>query len=79
VRCAACHGDGSRHVETEGDPQAIRSFKGKPAAEVCVPCHQSPHVAEWKASRHAQVGVDCIDCHAVHTARDPGRSCKNCH
>lgn len=77
-RCEPCHGDGSKHAET-GDPKAIRSFKSQPAAEVCVACHQSPHVAEWKASRHAQVGVDCIDCHAVHTRKDPQQACKGCH
>jgi hypothetical protein len=76
--CEPCHGDGSKHAKT-GDPKAIRSFKSQPAAEICVTCHQSRHVADWKASRHAQVGVDCIDCHAVHTLRDPQQTCKGCH
>jgi hypothetical protein len=77
-RCASCHGDGSKHAGT-GDPKLIRSFKGKPAADVCVTCHQEQHVAEWKASRHAQVGVDCIDCHAIHVMKNPKDSCKSCH
>lgn len=78
VRCEACHGDGSKHAET-GDPKTIRSFKGHPAAELCMSCHQSRHVADWKASRHAQVGVDCIDCHSVHSRKDPQQACKGCH
>jgi hypothetical protein len=78
VNCESCHGEGAKHA-ADGDPKAIRSFKGKPAADVCGTCHQSPHVAEWKASRHAQVGVDCIDCHAVHSVKDPKKSCQECH
>lgn len=34
----------------------------------CISCHQntSPgQVADWKESRHAHVGVSCIDCHQV--------------
>lgn len=77
-RCESCHGDGSKHAET-GDPKAIRSFKGKPAADACMSCHQDQHITEWKASRHAQVGVDCIDCHVIHTAKDPKESCRGCH
>jgi hypothetical protein len=78
VRCESCHGDGAKHAET-GDPKAIRSFKSQPAAAVCTGCHKSRHIEEWKASRHAQVGVDCIDCHDVHTRKDPQQSCKGCH
>ena len=78
VRCESCHGDGAKHA-AEGDPKAIRSFKGKPAAEVCRTCHKDRHVEEWKASRHAQVGIDCIDCHAIHTVKDPKKSCQECH
>lgn len=79
VSCESCHGDGSRHIEAGGDPKAIRSFKGNPGAKVCTTCHQSPHVEEWKASRHAQVSVDCIDCHVVHKIKDPKQSCQGCH
>jgi hypothetical protein len=78
VRCESCHGDGARHAET-GDPKLIRSFKGKPAAEVCTTCHQDQHVAEWKASRHHEVGIDCADCHTAHLQSDPKDSCKRCH
>lgn len=78
VRCESCHGEGARHAES-GDPKLIRSFKGKPAADVCTTCHQDQHVAEWKASRHHEVGVDCTDCHAVHNPKDPKASCKSCH
>lgn len=77
-RCESCHGDGSRHAET-GDPKLIRGFSGKPAAEVCVTCHDDQHITEWKASRHREVGVDCADCHATHVVKDAKTSCQNCH
>jgi hypothetical protein len=79
VSCETCHGDGARHVQEGGGAKSIRSFKGHPAAEVCMTCHQSKHVADWKASRHAQVSVDCIDCHAIHRVKDPQKACKDCH
>ena len=79
VSCEACHGDGGRHVQEGGGAKSIRSFKGQPAAEVCMTCHHSKHVADWKASRHAQVSVDCIDCHTIHRIKDPQKACKDCH
>jgi len=78
VRCESCHGDGARHAES-ADPKLIRSFKGNPAAAVCTTCHQDQHVAEWKASRHHEVGIDCADCHAVHAEKNPKETCKSCH
>jgi hypothetical protein len=41
----------------------------EPATTRCVPCHSanggavSSHVAEWKASAHAQKGIGCDRCH----------------
>jgi hypothetical protein len=78
VSCESCHGDGVRHAET-GDPKLIRSFKGNPAAETCVTCHDDQHVKEWKTSRHRQVAVDCADCHAVHGVKDAKAACSSCH
>jgi hypothetical protein len=66
LRCETCYGDGARHVQEGGGVQSIRSFKGHPAADLCMTCHHSKHIADWKSSRHAQVSVDCIDCHAIH-------------
>lgn len=78
VSCESCHGDGARHAEA-GDPKLIRSFKGNPAAETCVTCHDDQHVKEWKASRHRQVAVDCADCHLVHRVKDAKAACSSCH
>lgn len=79
VLCGSCHGDGARHAET-GEAKLIRGFKGgQPAAAVCTTCHTGQHITEWKASRHYQVGVDCVDCHTVHLVKDVKESCKGCH
>lgn len=65
--------------------------KGAKVADACVACHRqsSPQVvADWKASRHAPLGVGCVDCHGdLHTsAGDPKlaamptpETCAACH
>jgi len=65
--------------------------KGAKAADACVTCHarSSPQVvADWKASRHAVVGVGCVDCHGDDhkAATDPKaarmptpETCAGCH
>jgi len=75
---------------------AASPAKHKPRAasekpDACVTCHQrtSPHiVADWKASRHAQLGVGCADCHGSdhQTGDDAARArlptpdtCGACH
>ncbi len=68
---------------------APKKQRAKPDA--CVGCHQSTSpniVADWKASRHATVGVGCTDCHgADHRTRDDAKkallpnpdTCGRCH
>jgi hypothetical protein len=60
-------------------------------ADACVACHQrtSPSiVADWKASRHAGVGVGCAECHGSdHRTKDDAaraklptpETCGQCH
>lgn len=43
VQCEACHGPGSRHVESSGDTSLITLV---PEASVCRSCHHTPHVAD---------------------------------
>ena len=77
--CEACHGPGSKHVETEGKtPGLIWSFKdlSRPQqAEICGRCHEEDACAagaQWRTSVHAHRGVSCLDCHdRAHYERQP--------
>jgi hypothetical protein len=70
---------------------AAPARKAAAAPDACVACHQtsSPFiVGDWKASRHAAVGVGCADCHGADhaSAADPKQArmptpetCGQCH
>ena len=57
---------------TVGDLSHVRSIvidRGiTEAGKECINCHQKHNpgiLNDWKNSRHAHVGVSCIDCHSV--------------
>lgn len=66
--CESCHGPGSLHAETGGDPGRIISFcnisKGQ-ASAVCLQCHKAGKHIDWQGSGHEINEVGCIDCHQV--------------
>ena len=72
--CESCHGPASKHVEARGkEPGLIFSFKKGvdpvSRAEVCLKCHEQNQCAagaQWRTSKHAHVGVTCVDCHRGH-------------
>ena len=80
VGCEGCHGDGTQHME-EGDPALIRTFADKSVedGEACMACHSSKEQGEWHASTHAMENLTCLDCHGIHEAKDPMKSCIGCH
>lgn len=54
-----------------------------PAGNTCETCHKAVY-DQWKASPHAENGVECTVCHGETTAKDfagkPGLSaCDSCH
>ncbi len=62
------------------------------AGQDCIECHETETpgmVADWRLSRHAEVGVGCTTCHGEgdHDANDMGRvdqiptaeTCRTCH
>ncbi len=54
VQCEACHGPGSRHVESSGATELITL---SPAPDTCRGCHHTPHVADdWDAA-HAWLQI----------------------
>ena len=65
--------------------------KSAASSDACVTCHQksSPGVvADWKASRHAAMGVGCTECHgSAHLKKEDAKqaamptpeTCGACH
>ena len=70
IQCENCHGAGSTHVASGGDPRLISKSV---TAGVCVQCHsEAPHHVkglEWNNSAHAITTTDpagnasCVGCH----------------
>ncbi len=71
-KCEGCHGAGSKHVESSGDPRFIYGFRGKEgreAARACLGCHYYGVGGEWPGSVHFMGGLGCGDCHRIHQSR----------
>jgi DmsE family decaheme c-type cytochrome len=72
--CETCHGEAAEHVASGG-----KSFKGMvrftkctqntpdERSEVCLKCHQKRARLFWSGSVHAEKGLTCTTCHAIHT------------
>ena len=76
VSCEACHGP----YRAEHPAQSMELAR---SSAMCGACHQSTQ-AEWEISRHGQAGVNCIDCHEVHSqqthaAASTNALCADCH
>lgn len=75
ISCEECHGTFEPH-----HPPAVMNVADE--AEACGECHWTTY-NEWKLSVHAQQGVTCISCHAVHsqslTRPDGQLPCATCH
>lgn len=65
LKCTSCHPSGL----LRGQP-----VKREDATQVCGKCHLKDearsaiihNTSAWKASRHAQSGTSCLDCHSLH-------------
>lgn len=88
-QCAACHGNGSLHAQSGGDPRKIVRPDRLPVAEAdaqCMDCHRSgDSVARWTCAEHSREKVACIVCHDANAPRGRtlrGREfdlCGGCH
>ena len=74
--CEACHGPGSKHVDSEGKtPGLVWNFQTLAPAqrsEICLRCHEKDACAagaDWRTSVHAHRGLSCLDCHTAHYDR----------
>ncbi len=79
--CETCHGPGSLHVEADGDKSlpgfaTMKRYGDKAtnaqATELCQTCHKGGEQSYWQHSAHSRKGVSCIECHSMHSAKDPG-------
>jgi len=75
ITCEACHSP-----ITAQHPLAPMSVDQ--ASKFCGNCHQETYF-EWQASKHREVGVECIACHDPHATglknENPGLLCATCH
>lgn len=67
--CISCHEGAAEHVEAGGGMGNILSYGEGTSAQVasraCLECHTDTH-PRFFTSEHAQAGVGCTSCHAVH-------------
>jgi len=88
--CEACHGPGSKHVETLSAADIRNPAKISPAETdgVCLTCHRNQPTAAWRLeASHARNAISCTACHSVHgperlVARKPAdvnSLCESCH
>jgi len=71
--CEACHGPGSKHVESGGDTSSILNpakLEGMESAALCIQCHASGETLEWHSSVHSMQDMACVSCHTVHHEKD---------
>ncbi len=86
--CVTCHGDGAEHMENDGDPAFMDVPRGASAAATCMQCHGQIQTMFSNRSAHADSGVHCDSCHAVHStdqaqpmqlAKAANQLCADCH
>lgn len=75
VTCESCHG-----VYQPAHPQVKMPIT--PDATLCTTCHKST-TDEWRASQHAETGIQCEACHNPHSQKPKAENvnalCTNCH
>lgn len=75
--CTSCHGESTRHIDSNGSDEPDRVFKGKAKSDpavlngACLACHDNGARAHWSGSRHELENLACVNCHSIHKARDP--------
>lgn len=73
--CDGCHGDGQAHIDSGGEVADIFGFTADQSAlvksERCLSCHDDSH-PRFFATAHAQAGLSCTSCHAIHADGSSG-------
>ncbi|HEY7865008.1 MAG TPA: DmsE family decaheme c-type cytochrome [Psychromonas sp.] len=97
LQCESCHGPRGVHpknVTIAGakyrDPMLSFNASSPLTSEqkdgICLGCHNDQHRNGWEASIHQVEDIACVDCHQIHTGKDPmlakeslNQACSSCH
>ncbi len=89
--CGACHRHGAAHASAPPDPAGMITFDADQAEadRVCADCHSE---TAHPAGIHRRAGVNCTNCHGIHSPRPAPRplpgfesmdsastACQRCH
>jgi DmsE family decaheme c-type cytochrome len=94
--CTACHDPAPRGAprDVEDHPRQFDcttchdphgNVTRESRKELCLTCHQGPHMDQWHSSPHDRAGVACTDCHDPHPevgvpmAVNQPEACYRCH
>lgn len=90
-QCQTCHGNTDKHLT---DPQvkpsiAFTKNSSTPSAiqdTTCIKCHSANEGTHWPLDKHQDKKIKCVDCHKIHTRKDPvllpktqSEICTQCH
>ena len=68
INCATCHMGAAAHLKSD-DKEA--SKPSRPDAAACLTCHKNDAKRmNWKFADHHKAGLECRDCHGMHTPKD---------
>jgi DmsE family decaheme c-type cytochrome len=71
--CETCHGPGSAHVDSEGDPTKITRIpllSPEKQSAVCLTCHEHDAQMFWQGGTHETRGLACETCHSIHKPKE---------
>ena len=80
LQCESCHGPGRAHATEPKVGQqraAIIAFGKNSKVSLqqqnsrCLQCHNSGDRTAWQGSAHESQNMACVDCHTIHTKKDP--------
>jgi DmsE family decaheme c-type cytochrome len=77
--CEACHGPAAPHTEDPEDLDlrpGIANLGDEARRRLCLDCHDGDHSPagnrmNWALADHYGAGVQCWDCHGIHTPKKP--------
>jgi len=70
TNCATCHAGAAEHSKVAKAKDPVKRPQ-KPDAEACLTCHKNDAKRmNWKFADHHKAGLECRDCHGMHTPKD---------